>query len=188
MSAPVGAVLAGGAGSRLGGEKPVTPLAGRPLIAWPLAALTAVLEDVAVVAKDDIVLPALDPAVAVWREPPEPRHPLAGIVEALRRADGRAVVVLACDLPFVTPGLVGRLATERSAGAAAVVAVAGGHPQPLCARYEPEALAALEGFDPDGRLLAQVGALVPAQIEVPDALLLNVNDPADLAAAERLLA
>lgn len=187
MSAPVGVVLAGGAGSRLGGGKPAAPLAGRPLIAWPLAALGAVLDEVAVVAKDDAELPELDAAVAIWREPAEPRHPLAGIVEALRRAGGRPVVVLACDLPLVTPGVVGRIATARAAGAAAVVAEAGGRVQPLCARYEPEALAALVDFDPHGRLVTQVLALAPARVEVEEGLLFNVNDPEDLAAAEALL-
>ena len=87
---PVGVVLAGGAGRRMGGAKPGTPLAGRPLIAYPLTALRAVLAPVAVVAKSDSVLPVLGAGVELWREPDEPRHPLAGILEALRRADGRA--------------------------------------------------------------------------------------------------
>ncbi|MBK5220825.1 MAG: NTP transferase domain-containing protein, partial [Thermoleophilia bacterium] len=39
--AVLGAVLAGGSGSRIGGAKATVELAGRPLIAYPLAALEA---------------------------------------------------------------------------------------------------------------------------------------------------
>lgn len=184
----VGAVLAGGAGSRLGGAKAGTLLAGRPLLSYPLSALRAVLPQVAVVAKDETDLACVGYGVLIWREPAAPRHPLAGVVEALRRAEGRPVVVLACDLPFVTADLVRSLASADAGGAPAVVATTAERGlQPLCARYEPAALAALADFDPDGRAVTQVQALEPATIDVPDAVLRNVNTAADLAAAEAAL-
>jgi molybdopterin-guanine dinucleotide biosynthesis protein A len=185
VSGPVGVVLAGGAGRRLGGMKPSAPLAGRPLLSYPLAALRAALPEVAVIAKAGSELPAVGYGVLVWRELDEPRHPLAGVTEALRRADGRAVVVLACDLPFVTAALVRKLAAANAAGAPAVVAASADRGlQPLCARYEPEALQTLAAFDPSGRVVAQVEALAPATLTVDDALLRNVNTPEELAAAQ----
>jgi molybdenum cofactor guanylyltransferase len=51
MTAATGVVLAGGRGSRLGGAKAMAELAGRPLIAYPLAALAAAGLDAFVVAK-----------------------------------------------------------------------------------------------------------------------------------------
>ena len=182
---PAGAVLAGGAGRRLGGTKPATVLAGRPLISYPLAALRAVLSPVAVVAKRDSPLPQVGYGIELWREPDEPRHPLAGIVEALRRAEGRAVIVLACDLPLVTPGVVRALAAAPPA--VAVLARAGEEVQPLCARYDPAALAVLEDFDPAVRLQTAIAALDPAFVDVPAQALLNVNDAGGLADAEGLL-
>jgi molybdopterin-guanine dinucleotide biosynthesis protein A len=187
VSTPVGVVLAGGAGSRVGGDKAALPVAGRPLISWPLAALRAVLAEVAVVAKEATVLPPVGYGVLVWREPDEPRHPLAGVVEALRRAGGRPVVVLACDLPLVTPVLVRALAEGDAGGAPALVARAEGRLQPLCARYEPAALALLEGFDGSGRVVTQIEALRPAVLEVEAALLRNVNTPQDAAAVTQSL-
>jgi molybdopterin-guanine dinucleotide biosynthesis protein A len=187
VSTPVGVVLAGGAGSRVGGDKAALPVAGRPLISWPLAALRAVLAEVAVVAKEATVLPPVGYGVLVWREPDEPRHPLAGVVEALRRAGGRPVVVLACDLPLVTPALVRALAEGDAGGAPALVARAEGRLQPLCARYEPAALALLEGFDGSGRVVTQIEALRPAVLEVEAALLRNVNTPQDAAAVTQSL-
>src|SRR5215210_7377438 len=98
---PIGAVLAGGRSRRMGGSKATADLGGRPLLAWPLEALRAVLGDVVVVAKGSTELPPLD--VPVWVEPDEPMHPRAGIVHALERAHGRAVLACAVDLPLVTP-------------------------------------------------------------------------------------
>lgn len=185
-AAPVGVVLAGGAGSRLGGAKPGTPLAGRPLASYPLDALRAGgLDEIALVAKASSDLGGVDSSVVTWVEPDEPRHPLAGVVEALRRGGGRSVVVLACDLPFVTAEVVRALAEADAGGAPAVVAVdSRGRLQPLCARYEPAALGALAGFDGAGRAVDQVAALRPATVAVPDDALRNVNTPEDLAAAE----
>ena len=180
-----GVVLAGGAGRRMGGAKPGTLLAGRPLISYPLAALRAVCAPVAVVAKRDSPLPPVGYGVELWREPDEPRHPLAGILEALRRADGRPVVVLACDLPLVTADVVRALVAAP--GELAVVARDGDDVQPLCARYEPAALDQLAALEPSVRLLGAVSALAPGFVEVPGHVLLNVNDADGLAAAEQAL-
>jgi molybdopterin-guanine dinucleotide biosynthesis protein A len=185
-SGSVGVVLAGGAASRMGGDKASLPLAGRPLISYPVEALRRALGDAAIVAKRETPLPTLEPPPAVWHEPDEPRHPLTGIVEGLRRADGRPLIVLACDLPLVSAELVSELAVAPSS-APALVASAGGELQPLCARYEPEALELLEGFDPGARLITQVAALGPATYEVEADVLHNVNEPGDLAAVEALL-
>src|SRR5271169_6084302 len=102
---PIGVVLAGGRGIRMGCSKSAVALRGRPLISYPLQALRAALGDVAVIGKPDLELPSL-PGVMVWIEPEEPRHPLIGIVEAIALAGGRPVLVCAVDLPFVTPALI----------------------------------------------------------------------------------
>lgn len=54
----VGAVLAGGAGSRLGGAKAMVKLAGRPLISYPLAAIEQADLEPVVVAKACTELPS----------------------------------------------------------------------------------------------------------------------------------
>jgi len=185
---PVGVVLAGGAGRRIGGDKATVELAGRPLLLYPLAAVRAVLRDVAVVAKRDTALPPLDAAVAIWLEPDEPRHPLSGVLHALQRARGRPVLVVAGDLPLLAPSLVRRLARAGARGAPAVVPRAGGRLQPLCARYDAAALPALEGFDPAQRLSDVVTALGPLVLDVDDETsFFNVNRPEDLLQASALL-
>ena len=98
---PVGAILAGGGGRRIGGDKAIVELPGRPLICYPLEAVREALGQVAVLAKADTELPSL-PGVTVWIEPDARRHPLVGITQALALADGRPVLVCAADLPFVS--------------------------------------------------------------------------------------
>jgi molybdopterin-guanine dinucleotide biosynthesis protein A len=181
------AVRAGGSASRMGGAKATVQLDGRPLITYPLEAALDALGAVAVVAKDDVELPPLDQRAELWIEPDEPRHPAVGVIEALRRARGSAVVVIACDLPLLTSEVVGLLANADAEGSVAVLASAAGRPQPLLARYEPTALEALLEFDFDAPMTEQVMALMPTLVDVPPEASFNVNDLQQLEEVSRRL-
>ena len=177
---PIGVVLAGGAGRRLDGAKATALLGGRPLIERPLAALRAAVGEVVVVAKGTTVLPPLED-VAVWREPDEPMHPLAGVAWALRHAGGRAVLCCPVDLPFLSTETLRRLAATEGE-----VAVAGD--QPLLGRFGPSVAAVLADAVAAGRPAREVVAgLDAAVVAVPEAELFNVNTPEELAAAEARL-
>jgi molybdenum cofactor guanylyltransferase len=183
----IGAVLAGGAGSRLGrASKPAALLAGLPLIAYPLAALGGVCERLAVVCKPDSELPDLPVGVERWDEPAEPRHPLTGIVQALERARG-PVLVCAADMPFVTADACRTLVDAGGGGGAAVIAVSEGVLQPVLGLYAPGALETLRAAPPDAALTASVEALDPIRVALPPALVRSVNTPEELAAAEQAL-
>ena len=173
-------MLAGGRGARLGGAKATALLDGRPLAEHAIAALRAVTGDVVVVAKAGTPLPD-DLGVPVWHDDAEADfHPRHGLVTALRHADGAAVLALAVDLPRVTPDDLHRIAAAGGTS----VARAGGRLQPLCARYAPDALDALEAAPPDEPLTRTVERLRPHLVDVPERSLVNVNTPEDLAAAE----
>jgi molybdopterin-guanine dinucleotide biosynthesis protein A len=189
---PIGVVLAGGRGSRLGGDKATALLAGRPLISHPLAAMRHALTDVAVVAKRDTALPGPDRlhGAAVWIEPDEPRHPLTGILYALERAGGRAIVVCAADLPFVSAPALVELAFGDAGGAPALLARSTrGAVQPLLGRYEARAAALLASaaIGAGAPLRETVLAIGPALVGFDDPeLLFNVNSPDDLRRAEEI--
>jgi molybdopterin-guanine dinucleotide biosynthesis protein A len=183
---PIGVVLAGGRGRRMGGAKAIVELAGRPLICYPLEALAAALDEVAVLAKADTELPSL-PGATIWVEPQPHHHPLVGISQALALAGGRPVLVCAVDLPLVTPELVRRLAAEDPGGAPAVLASSRGAVQPLLGCYRPRALALL-GPALDRPLRELVAAIKPRLLEVDDPdVLLNVNEPRELPRAAAAL-
>jgi molybdopterin-guanine dinucleotide biosynthesis protein A len=182
----IGALLAGGSGSRLGsGSKPATLVAGRPLASYPAQALATVCERVAVVCKRDTQLPDL-PGTERWDEPDEPRHPLTGIVHALVMADG-PVLVCAADMPFVTADAC-RTLLQGGSASPAVVATAEGVLQPTLGLYAPAALEVLRAAPEDAPLTRTVEALDPVRVALPAALVRSVNTADDLAEAEALLA
>jgi molybdopterin-guanine dinucleotide biosynthesis protein A len=172
----VGCVLAGGAGSRLGGDKARADLLGRPLIAWPLAACAAVCDRAVVVAKASTALPD---GVERWDEPESPRHPLTGIVAALERA-GEDVLVLAADLPLLRPEDL-RPLVDGGPG------LRWAEGEPLCAVYPHALLPRLRAAAGGAPLRRTVEALGPRRVVVPRERLLNVNTPEDLARAAAAL-
>jgi molybdopterin-guanine dinucleotide biosynthesis protein A len=191
------AVLAGGRGERIGGAKPTRELAGRPLIDYPLAAARAAGLRAIVVAKRDTELPG-GLAETLVLEPEEPRHPLCGALAALEHAaQGSpevAVVLVGCDMPFLTGALLTWLAAALEP---AILLEADGRPQPLPARcsaaHAPLLRAGLAALAP---LRETFGSLAPAIVEQralahfgdPRRLCFSVNSAEDLAVAERWLA
>jgi molybdopterin-guanine dinucleotide biosynthesis protein A len=188
------AVLAGGQGARIGGEKALAMLGGRPLIERPLAAACDAGLEAIVIAKRSTRLPLL--AEQVVHEPEQPRHPLCGVIAALELAASRspapAVLLLACDMPFLNGPLLAWLAGLDGAAMAAV----DGRPQPLLARCPSEHLPVLRRALAEQRpLRATIGELAPQIIDErelsrfgdPERLCFNVNDAEDLRLAESWL-
>ncbi|HEX3518536.1 MAG TPA: molybdenum cofactor guanylyltransferase [Solirubrobacteraceae bacterium] len=189
------AVLAGGRARRMGATKASVVLAGRPLISYALAAARAAGLEAVVVAKRDTPLPPLEEQVIF--EPEHPLHPLCGVLAALQHSAAqrppRAVVLSACDMPFLNGPLLKWLAEIDGPA----MAQAGGRPQPLLARCQPEHRPILERALTEGSsLTAALRALDPrilgtAELEPfgdPERLCFNVNDPDELRLAESWLA
>jgi molybdopterin-guanine dinucleotide biosynthesis protein A len=174
----------------MGGSKATAQLCGRPLISYPLAALSLAVKDVAIVAKADTELPT-SPGVSVWVEPQLPRHPLVGIIEALGLAGGRPVLVCAADFPFVSAELLRLIANTDPAGTPAVIASSDGATQPLLGCYQPRALQLLGGASqtaPLCPLRETIEAIGPSLFEVEDPEeVFNVNAPDDLLLAAAML-
>jgi molybdopterin-guanine dinucleotide biosynthesis protein A len=189
--AVMGAVLAGGRGSRLGGAKATAELAGRPLIEYSLDALKGTGLDVVVVAKRDTPLPPLE--IPVWYERDEPEHPALGISTVLQRTPAESVLVIGCDMPFITTELLAHLASLPYPLA---MPSAGGRIHPLVGLYA-RGLATAFAFSlgRDQTLQQTVAELGPhlideselAQFGDPERLLFNVNTPEDLERAAELM-
>ena len=138
-----GAVLTGGRSTRMGSNKALVELRGRPLAAYPRDALQAAgAAEVVAVGGDPVALTALELAVVADEQPGQ--GPLGGILTALRWARTPVVVVLACDLPAVTPAVVRHLVAACDEDVDAAVPVVDGHPQVVAAAWRRRALASLE--------------------------------------------
>ena len=186
---PIGAILAGGRGRRIGGDKAIVELHGRPLISYPLEAVRQALGRVVILAKADTTLPFVS-GVTVWIEPETRRHPLVGITQALALADGGPVLVCGADLPFVSPALVRRLARANPGRAPAVIACTRGEMQPLLGCYQRPALPLLsaEARVATGPVRETIAAIEPVLFEVDDPEeLFDVDSPDDLLQAAAML-
>jgi molybdenum cofactor guanylyltransferase len=125
-------ILAGGKSTRMGADKAFVMLDGRTLLARALELARAVTADVRIVG-DRAKFGEFAPVVEdVFRE----CGPLGGIHAALRASAAELNLMLAVDVPFVSPAFLQHL-IERARGSSAVVTVvhAGGGWQPLCGVY-----------------------------------------------------
>jgi molybdopterin-guanine dinucleotide biosynthesis protein A len=131
-------VLAGGEAKRLGRiDKVMAKVGGMSLLDRALAACADARPTVVVGPQRPVQRP-----VQWTRESPPRTGPLAAIVAGLATLpdDAAVTVVLAADLPYVSPGTVTRLVTALPEYDAAVLADADGRLQPLAAAYDSGAL------------------------------------------------
>ncbi len=125
-------LLTGGASRRLGTDKASIVWRGETLAARAARVLTQVCTPVLEVGPGVTSLPAV-------REDPPGSGPLAAVLAGVRALEGGsdsevdAVVVLACDMPFVEPPLLRLLAAWPGSGT--VIPTRDGRAQFLCARY-----------------------------------------------------
>ncbi len=176
-----GAVLAGGASSRMGTDKATLTYLGVPFIDHVLATMSLVLVDIAVCGRNH------GATVTHLKDPFEGVGPLAGLLAALEWADGRPVFVAPVDMPLLTAELITRLVEPPLRGSAARIAVRSddGSVQPLCGVYAPGAAKIIRRrLESDNRsVLGFLADLDTVHHVVADAsTLTNVNTPADLAA------
>jgi molybdopterin-guanine dinucleotide biosynthesis protein A len=184
------AILAGGASSRMGANKALMQFHGEPLIARAAKALTS--------------CPAISEILLITNTPAEYEFlhlpsfpdihpglgPLGGIYTALTHAQFSRVLVVACDLPFVTSELLDFLCGE-SEGTEVCVLESEKGVEPLCAVYAKSCLPVIEKQLRDCRLkVSDFYAQVEAKVIRFDAslpfyeqnLLANVNTAEEMAA------
>jgi molybdopterin-guanine dinucleotide biosynthesis protein A len=187
-----GALLLGGASSRMGRDKAGLLFEGVTAGTRIARLLDALCDEVLLVGG---AAPGDAPGRAI-EDPEGPRCALRGLVGALAAARGERVLVVATDLPLVTASFLRGLLAGSDADA--VVPRPGPLPQPLCAVYRrATALVRAREHLASGRLAlrALLEALRVEWVEGerlrgldPDGTaLLNVNTPEEHRRAEALL-
>lgn len=192
-----GAVLAGGASSRLGRDKALVEIGGVTLVELAVASLTAAgAAPVSVVGGDEAALERLGLRAVPDRWPG--RGPLGGILTAFGWSPAPIIAVIACDLPFVDASVLRALRAtldEQPGGGGASAgrrrcdaAIAGtDRLEPMCAvwRVEPSAPVLRSAFDGGERAVHRaVRGLSIRRVPVHADRLLNVNTAVELARAE----
>jgi molybdopterin-guanine dinucleotide biosynthesis protein A len=196
-SALVGAILAGGAGSRLGGRpKGLETIGGIRIIDRVARALRGVAGELLIVSNAPDAEQWL-PDARVGRDLKSGRGSLIGIHAALGHARA-PVLVVAWDMPFVTVELLALIRDRAASAAHAVIPVPSSGPEPCCAWYSPTILPVIAKMIDGGELrlgalfdyLPSVEVITERQISRvgdPRRLFFNVNTPADLDASASML-
>lgn len=188
-------ILAGGAGSRLGGvDKGWYELDGQPLIEHTLARLQGQAGTVLISANRELARyralgwPVVTDAPSTSEVPGRAYDgPLAGVAGLLEYAQTPFVLLAPVDTPRLPRELAARLVVAMNRRDAACVARVCGRVQPLHALVRREALAALESARADGvaRVTDWYARVATRYVDWPDAAAFaNINAPED---AEALL-
>jgi molybdopterin-guanine dinucleotide biosynthesis protein A len=188
------AILAGGRARRFGGRDKSALRVGRAsILARQLRALHGLAERVIIVGAPDCFR---ERGVTVVADLLQNAGALGGIYTALSAARSDHVLVLACDLPFVTASLLTRLMALAGEDSDAVVPRAADGWQPLCAVYARRLMAPIRHHVESGHLkvvdllaAVRVHEFGPDEIAAVDPdgqLFFNVNTPDDLKQAARL--
>lgn len=192
MARATAVILAGGNATRMGGQKALRELRGRTLLDIALDTARAVCDEliVATGARQFNLPPGVIAA------PDDPQHrgagPLAGVAAGLAAATRDRVLVLACDLPNVTPALASALLGRLDHADCAFCRHSADEPL-LAAMKRKPALRAVTAALAAGRnkvvpVWQALGAKVLTGTELagfgdPARLFANVNTPEDLASA-----
>lgn len=148
--------------------------------AWP------VFERVIAVQRHGTEQTAID---TIFEQPHKHEGPLFGVVRALQDCKDRCFIV-ATDYPLITTEFLRDLWRRfEESGAALLMPVWQGVPQPLCAGYSsPAMLPILQRRIAEGKLDLR-GLMAEAEtalVKVEGNALFNVNTPAEMEEAERL--
>jgi glutamate dehydrogenase (NADP+)/cyclic pyranopterin phosphate synthase/molybdopterin-guanine dinucleotide biosynthesis protein A len=184
-----GAVLIGGASSRMGRPKHLLRRKDKTWLEHTAGCLARVAERVVIVGSGDI--PEALREGARLPDAPDARGPMAGLLSAMRWAPQATWLVSACDLPKLSVRALKWLLSTRAPGVWATLPRLPGREgvEPLLACYDFRARALLEEAAGEGRfspslLAGHRNVISPTP---PDDLLAawqNVNTPEDLSQTE----
>jgi molybdopterin-guanine dinucleotide biosynthesis protein A len=195
-----GAIVAGGANERFGGEsKGLRRVGAVRIIDRVAAAIRAVTPQIVLVANSREAEAWLD-GVPVRRDVRSERGSVVGLHTAIASVpEGDIALVAAWDMPFVSAALLSLLVTRVREGASAAIPESPDGPEPFCAAYTSACLSHIEQAIARGdfRLssvvtalpnVSRIGETDVRRFGDPGRLFFNVNTPADLEEAERMAA
>ncbi len=151
MSGPLsGIVLAGGSSRRLGIDKNTLTFAGQCLLEIVIERASAVCTEVIVACGSRSFEPWRGPPVRFVPDAISGQGPLAGLHAALTAAREEFALVVACDMPFLSPRLLAYMAALPRRYEA-LVPLVDGRWHPAHAVYARSCLPMIEGLLAQGR-------------------------------------
>lgn len=191
------AILAGGRASRFGGRpKGLEQVGGERILDLVVRAVNDALGELPALIANDPAAKQWQPGLEIMPDVVPECGSLGGIYTALTTGEG-PVLVVAWDMPFVTPALLEALVAGAAGRDAFLPESTGPRSlEPFCAVYSPACREPIRAQidDEDYRATAfhehvEVGHLTLDRVRElgdPATLFFNVNAPADLETAQRM--
>ncbi|WP_181686993.1 molybdenum cofactor guanylyltransferase [Halorhabdus salina] len=193
-------VLAGGESRRFAdGPKALAAVDGEPMLERVVRVAASITDGTPIVAvastdQREGYADALDTAVRFVVDDGDRAGPLAGLERGVAVADSAWLLVLACDLPLVDPGVLSWLADHHSPEIDAIVPETGGETHPLHAWYRRPSMAEALAASPATKRVRDIldrlavrtipAAKLPAESDLARSVR-NVNTVAELRRVRR---
>jgi molybdopterin-guanine dinucleotide biosynthesis protein A len=188
-----GIILAGGKSSRMGTEKGLQLLCGKPLISYAIEVLAGFCDRIFISSSSDAYQSFGYQMVA--DEYPG-IGPMGGLYSALRKSKTEKNLVLSCDLPIVSRDLMAFILQNAEGYQVAVPWEGNRHYEPLCGFYDQSVLEPMTEYIRNGnyKLPDLFEEISINKLIINDKLVcfrenqfLNVNSKHDLERAENLM-
>lgn len=173
-------VMAGGASQRMGTDKSMLPMKGRPIIENICEQLRCSFQQILISANDTEKFAFLD--VDIVRDRVSDQGPLMGIASALAASTNELNFVVACDIPHIRMTCIRRMLSQAAQGSADIVVpiTRDGQCEPLFAVYRRRVVEVMnEALSRDRRKITDVFARCEVEYVELDVRLPNLNTIAE---------
>ena len=180
-----GIVLAGGRSRRMGEDKSLIKLNGKPLVEYSIDALKPLC--------DKVIISSNNPhfeftGCEVWPDELPDQAPMIGIYSCLKRSETELNIFLSCDMPLISTSMIGFLLAKSAAFDITVPIHENGQIEPLCGIYKKSSIVIIKEFI-DSRnyrlnecIRSASCQFIPVDSQIPcntPNLFLNINTPTD---------
>ena len=191
-------ILAGGRSLRLGPSKALQVIEGKSLIQWVMDRLAILSTEIIIVTADGEPMPCTSAVTIKTVSDVYPgKGPLAGIYSGLKASTSPRAIVVGCDMPFLSVGLLDYMSRISSTFDVIVPRIED-KMEPLCAVYSRSCLAPIQGLLEQNELrINELFTMVRVRYIGEDEInrfdpehlsFFNVNGKADLDRAKKLAA
>ena len=134
-----GIILAGGSSRRLGFDKGLKKIAGKPIVRYVIEAISNEVNEIICVVESEerrqMYISALNKFAEVYCDKYNVGSPLIGLITGLSHCKYEYAVVVACDMPFIQPSLVSFLYNKALGHNGAVIVNSNNWIEPFLAVY-----------------------------------------------------
>ena len=189
-------ILAGGKSSRLGRSKALQAIGGKSLIQWVIDHLAILSTEIIIATAHGEAIPCSSAVrIKTVADSYPGKGPLVGIYSGLIASSSSRAIVVSCDTPFLSAGLLEYM-TQICSTFDVVVPRIKDKLEPLCAAYSKNCLGSIQGLlEQDELRIRKLFSMVKVKYVEEDEInrfdpehlsFFNINNQADLDRARKL--